>query len=206
MLAFQSALRGKLIRHTFDVDSIRSKRGLETTHQHLKLWSDFSGYNYTVSFYVKTENTPGAHLEFPVECFEPQPSLNLDDPKSVRVYFRLQTISPKPKQSAQGKGSNTSSPGMVTNLQQRPSFLNRQHNTSVNTLSQPFKKIFSKNRKPSESSNQRCKRNTNLFHDENLLTKSSDFKFRIRGLAADNTHSYRVNRVRIPSGRPDFTS
>jgi hypothetical protein len=96
MLAFQCALRGKLIRHTFEVDSIRSKCGkVETSHQHLKMWSDFSDENYTLSFYVKKGKEPGTHLEFPVECFEPRPAPRQDNPELVRMYFRLPPKPPK---------------------------------------------------------------------------------------------------------------
>jgi hypothetical protein len=138
MLAFQCALRDKPIRHTFDVDSISSKRGLETSHQHLKLWSDFDDKNHTLSFYIKKENEPGTYLEFPVESFEPNPIPHPKKPEFVRIYFRLQPNIPGPR--------------VMKNLQQKLFLSKPQHNPSDTTSGQsPSMRKFSRNRQTSEN-------------------------------------------------------
>jgi hypothetical protein len=153
MLAFQCALRGKLIRHTFDIDSIRSKRGkVETSHQHLKMWSDFSDENYTLSFYVKKENEPGTHLEFPVECFEPKPAPRQDNPEFVRVYFRLPSESSRLERTPQGSIPSIPSPGVMKNLEQWLSISKPQYNSSETASPQSsFRRSFSWNRQTLEN-------------------------------------------------------
>jgi hypothetical protein len=183
MLTFQCTLRDKLIRHTFDVDSIHSKCGkIETSHQHLKMWSDFSDENYTLSFYAKKENEPGTHLEFPVECFEPKPVLRQDNPKFIRVYFRLPPESSKPRRTSRGSISSIPSPGVVKNLLQLLSLPKPQYNSSETASPQSsFRRNFSRNRQtpenpPSQSpptggSNRRCRGNLrSLPLKEILLT------------------------------------
>jgi hypothetical protein len=183
MLAFQCALRGRLIRHTFDVDlieSIRSKRGkVETSYQHLKMWSDFSDENYTLSFYVKKKNEPGTHLEFPVECFEPEPAPRQDKPEFVRMYFRLPPKSPKPKRTPWGSIPNVPSLSVMKNLQHRLSFSKPQYNSSKTASPQSsFRRNSSQNRQtlenspaPTGGSNHRCRGNhRSLPVKEILLT------------------------------------
>lgn len=153
MLAFQSALRDKLIRHTFDVDSIHSRHCLETSHDHLKLWSDFSDKNDTISFYVKKENEPGKHLEFPLGCFEPTPVPRQDNPEFARIYFRLRPKPSGPKRTLQGSIPNIHSPGVMENLKQRLSISKPQYNSSETSSPQSsFKRKFSWSRQTSETS------------------------------------------------------
>jgi len=189
MLAFQCALRGKLIRHTFDVDSIGSNRGLETSHQHLKMWSDFSDKNYTLSFYIKKENEPGTYLEFPVECFEPNPVPRQNNPEFVRIYFRLEPKSSKLRRTSQGSIPNIPSPGVMKNLQQKLPFSKPRHNSSETASPQSsFMRKFSRNRQTSENSpsqspptgrsNNRCRGNlfslpVKKFYSRNSATSSS---------------------------------
>lgn len=52
-VAFQCALRGKILRRTFQVEKINSGRGIEGTAQPLKLWSDFYNQNWSLSFLVE---------------------------------------------------------------------------------------------------------------------------------------------------------
>jgi hypothetical protein len=182
MLAFQSALRDKLIRHTFDVDSIRSKHRLETSHEHLKLWSDFSDKNDTISFYVKKENEPGAHLEFPMGCFEPTAFPRQDNPEYVRIYFRLRPKPSGPKRTSQDSIPNIHSPGVMENLKQRLSFSKPQYNPSETSSPQSsFRRKFSWSHRTSETplphsppmgrSQHRCRRTPrSLSANSSLLT------------------------------------
>lgn len=215
MLAFQCALRGKLIRHTFDVDSIRSERGLETSHQHLKTWSDFSDRNYTLSFYVKNGDAPGTHLELPVEWFEPKPVQRQDHPEFVRIYFRLPPKVSKLKRASRGSAPSVPSPGVMKNLQQRFPFSKPQHNSSeASSPPSSSKRKFSWNSRTSENSlsqsppagrlNQRCREiSVHFFCKKTLLTQYSNFMFRIHRLPVDNRHNYRFDRVCVSSSRPD---
>ena len=165
MLAFQCALRDKLIRHTFDVDSIHSKRGLETSYQHLKMWSDVNGKNDTLSFYVKKEGEPGTHLEFPVKCFEPNPVPHQDNPKVVQICFRRQPKSSEVKRTSWGSTPNIPGSSMMKNLQKRLSFSKTQHSSSEASSPQSlFRRRLSLNREiserglsPTERSNHRCR-------------------------------------------------
>jgi hypothetical protein len=153
MLGFQCALRNKLIRHTFDADSINSKdgpRGLETSFEQLKLWSDFNGKNYTLSFFIQRENQSGTHLEYPVECFDSEPRVHLNNPRLVRLYFRLPPELPK---GSRGSTSSIASFGVVNNIQQRLSFPKSQPAFSEMSQSpSPSRKRFSRKRNSSDDS------------------------------------------------------
>lgn len=151
MLAFQCALRGKLIRHVFDVDSVESKRGLETAHQHLKIWSDFNNENYTLSFYVKKERAPGTYLELPVECFLPRPVPNHNNPQLVRIYFRLQPESPKLKRSSRGSIPKVLIPPAAGSIKARLSFSRTPTDPSGTSPTKSMLRRFSKSRQPSET-------------------------------------------------------
>jgi hypothetical protein len=152
MLGFQCALRDKLIRHSFDTDSIHSKggpRGLETSFEQMKLWSDFNGKNYTLSFFIQRENQLGTHLEYPVECFDPEPRPHLNNPGLVRLDFRLPLELPK---GSQGSTSSASS-GVVKNIQQRMPFSKLQPTSSeMSQTPSPSRKRFSWKRNSSDDS------------------------------------------------------
>lgn len=142
MFAFQSAIRGRLIRHVFDVEFIKSNRGTETTHQHVKIWSDSNNDNFTLSFYVKEERSQGAHLEFPIACFLQTPATHKTDPHFVRIYFRLRTQPPMLKTSSGYPTSEASSPLGTRARQERRSF----SSSTSPTLS--MFKIFTKSPQP----------------------------------------------------------
>lgn len=64
-IAFQCALRGKVLMHTFHVEDITSERGSESTAQPLKLWSDLDGRNKSISFLVQ-KSKPYYHIDVPL--------------------------------------------------------------------------------------------------------------------------------------------
>ncbi|KAJ5820318.1 hypothetical protein N7474_005909 [Penicillium riverlandense] len=64
-VAFQCALRGKILKHTFQVEKINSGRGTEGSAQPLKLWSDFYNQNWSLSFLVE-HNKPFYHTDVPL--------------------------------------------------------------------------------------------------------------------------------------------
>lgn len=67
-IAFQCALRGKALLHTFQVEEITSGRGSEGTAQPLKLWSDLDGRNKSISFLVQ-QSKPYYHIDIPLRLF-----------------------------------------------------------------------------------------------------------------------------------------
>ncbi|OOQ85830.1 hypothetical protein PEBR_24007 [Penicillium brasilianum] len=67
-IAFQCALRGKVLMHTFQVEDITSERGSESTAQPLKLWSDLDGRNQSISFLVQ-KSKPYYHIDVPLRLF-----------------------------------------------------------------------------------------------------------------------------------------
>lgn len=154
MFAFQCALRGKLIRHAFDVDSIESTRGLETTHQHLKIWSDYNNENFTLSFYVKRKTSHESYLEFPLECFLPNPTPSQDKkkPQLIRLYFRLKPESMKSKRSSRDSIPKASSPPGARNTKGIMSLPRTRLNSAETSPKQSVLKMFvGKTRRPSET-------------------------------------------------------
>jgi hypothetical protein len=153
MLAFQCVLRDKLIRHTFEVDSILSKpgpRALKTYHEHLKLWSDFNDRNYTLSFSSVRGNESGKNLEYPVECFDPKPEPQLNNPVSVRLYFRLP---PELPMGSRGSTSSIVSSGAVEDKPKRPSVSkSKSASSEISQSPSPSRKRFSWKRNSSDES------------------------------------------------------
>ena len=84
---FQSALRGKYLWATFQVETIRSKRGREALVQHLKLWTDFNGRDGSISFLRHMTEWEKCHLEFPVTDFVHPFSVHDHDKRSIRMEF-----------------------------------------------------------------------------------------------------------------------
>ena len=87
-IAFQSALRGKVLQQTFQVEQITSGRGLEGTAQPLKLWSDVDNKNPTLSLLVQ-HSRPYYHIDIPLHILSR--SIFVDDAKNkVRIEFSPQ--------------------------------------------------------------------------------------------------------------------
>lgn len=82
-IAFQCALRGKALLHTFQVEEITSGRGSEGTAQPLKLWSDLDGRNKSISFLVQ-QSKPYYHIDVPLRLFGNSIHTS-DSGKKVRV-------------------------------------------------------------------------------------------------------------------------
>lgn len=106
MLAFQSAIKNKLLWYTFDVDRIQSGEGYLTALQHLKIWSDFEDKNTHISFYAQPEQGKGKYLEFDIGHFAPKPAPNAGNPKAVRLYFNLPTKPPKRRSTSASSGAS----------------------------------------------------------------------------------------------------
>ncbi|KAJ6093413.1 hypothetical protein N7486_008702 [Penicillium sp. IBT 16267x] len=90
-IAFQSALRGKVLRKTFQVEEITSGRGLEGTAQPLKLWSDVDNKNPTLSLLVQ-HSRPFYHIDVPLHIFSRAIYVNKAR-NNVRVVFPPQRTS-----------------------------------------------------------------------------------------------------------------
>lgn len=87
-IAFQCALRGKILVHTFQVEDITSGRGSESTAQPLKLWSDLDGRNMSISFLVQ-QSKPYYHIDVPLRLLENSIHTS-ESAKKVRVDFASQ--------------------------------------------------------------------------------------------------------------------
>lgn len=98
-IAFQCALRGKILMHTFQVEDITSERGSESTAQPLKLWSDLDGRNQSISFLVQ-KSKPYYHIDVPLRLLAN--SIHTSDAgMKIRVDFASQK--PKTKRNSTGK-------------------------------------------------------------------------------------------------------
>lgn len=67
--SFQSSLRGKYLRHTFDTGSISSSRGEIAFDQPLKTWSDFDDGQMYITF-LQHKLPPLGNREFPLDWFK----------------------------------------------------------------------------------------------------------------------------------------
>lgn len=68
--SYQSILRGKYLRHTFDINSITSAQGEIAFKRTLKLWSDFDDGQRFLTF-NQHKGAPMGHRDFPLGWFEP---------------------------------------------------------------------------------------------------------------------------------------
>lgn len=152
VFAFQSAVRGKLLRHVFDVDYVNSERGRETTQQHLKLWSDTNDENHMLSFFIKQKKGPDTFLEFPCDCFVPRLKPSHIDPSELRIYFRIQPKKAKNKQRSTDSVPRVSSPPDSLSYGERHPSTNARSASSSHSRSPSFLSMFSSSRRPSDTS------------------------------------------------------
>jgi hypothetical protein len=88
-LAFQTTLKEKYLRHTFQMDKISSDRGGEALHQPLKLWMDPDDKSYSVTFLQHRQLKPVSHLEFSLADFEHgHPFPHTREPTCIQITFR----------------------------------------------------------------------------------------------------------------------
>ncbi|KAJ5675776.1 hypothetical protein N7462_008673 [Penicillium macrosclerotiorum] len=92
--AFECALRGKILLHTFQVEEISSERGLEGTAQPVKLWCDFDDRNRALSFLVQ-RSRPYFHLDVPLRMFG-----NIIHANNATNKVRVEFWAPKVKKKA----------------------------------------------------------------------------------------------------------
>lgn len=101
-IGFQCALRGKILQRTFQVEAISSRRNVsEGTAQPLKLWCDFDGQNWLISFLSQHER-PYHHIDVPLRVLRPSIYAN-ESSNKVRVEFLAQTARKK-RASMTGSG------------------------------------------------------------------------------------------------------
>lgn len=111
--AFQCALRGKILQHTFRVKEIKSAPGFGGSPQPLKLWSDFEGEHQSLSF-LQQYKKPYCHIDIPLRTLAP--FIYADDSSNrVRVDFSAR----RPRRSRR------SLDGIIRLVQQIPIFSNR---------------------------------------------------------------------------------
>lgn len=88
---FQSELRGKRLKATFEVRKIwsaASTRLGEATDQHLKLWQDYNTKECSVTFYASAIKEP-RHREFPLAMFEQELGCDKRAKNQLSLNFTL---------------------------------------------------------------------------------------------------------------------
>ena len=91
---FQDSIRGKDLVHTFEVDKIAldsSNRLGEATDQHLKIWRDFDGGQFSITFFANnpSDGQRARHREFPLARLElAAPNASRRRTGTMRLEFR----------------------------------------------------------------------------------------------------------------------
>lgn len=125
--SFQSSIRGKYLRHTFDTLSISSIRGEIAFEQTIKLWTDFDDGQTFLSFY-QHKSSPLGHRDFPLHWFEADPYRIAG--KDTTVHLKFHFVARRISRLSSWKGSFAS-------LTRRASMTLRRSSGSFNTTVSP---------------------------------------------------------------------
>ena len=91
-LSFQSSLRGKYLRGSFDANTISSLLGEIASDQTIKVWSDFDDEQRSLTFYQhKAEHKDAlvGYRDFPIDWFESATRRRTENDRVVRIKFHF---------------------------------------------------------------------------------------------------------------------
>ena len=130
--SFQTTLKEKYLRHTFQMDKISSDRGVEALHQPLKLWMDPDSKSYSITFlqHRHQQLEPVGHFEFSLADFEHGQPFRHTKPTCIQVIFRRKIHNMKKRSHGSMDGIKRKLSGTAL-----ASFINRRRSSTSSIAS-----------------------------------------------------------------------